>query len=279
MEGSLVSIIITTKNSVDTLPCLLKSVKRQTYKKLEVIVVDNNSSDRTKEVAKKFTKKVFNKGPERSAQRNFGVKRSSGKFLLILDADMELTSRVVESCIKVADLEKARLLVVPERTVGKSWISKVRQFEREMYMGDSSVEVARFFDKKALLEFGGYDLSLTGTEDYDLPYRMSKKYKIERSNEYILHHEEGLTLGKLLQKKYYYASKSAEYAKKHPELVWSQGNLLLRQAYFRNWKKFIIYPLLGSSFIIIRLLEALWAVAGFISVVGLVKFAKTAIKK
>jgi len=40
---------------------------------IEIIVVDNNSTDRTKEIAARYTEKVYNFGPERSAQRNFGV--------------------------------------------------------------------------------------------------------------------------------------------------------------------------------------------------------------
>jgi hypothetical protein len=135
--------------------------------------------------------------------------------------------------------------------------------------------VARMFDKKVFSEFGGYDLKLTGPEDYDLPYRISKKYKIARSNEYILHHEEDITFKKLLRKKYYYARQGAVYAKKHPELVKSQGNLLFRRAYLRNWKKFIKEPILGISFIFVRICEALWAIAGYVSAVGIIGFIKT----
>jgi len=262
----MVSVIIAIKNEEKNIRRLLKSVRRQTYKNLEVIVVDNNSTDQTKRIAGHFTKKVFNKGPERSAQRNFGVKKARGKFVLILDADMELTAKVVESCINNIDDHKA--LIIPERTVGKSFVARVRAFERAMYMGDPSIEVARFFERKIFNEFGGYDLSLTGPEDYDLPYRISKRYSIGRATKYILHHEEDMTIGRLLRKKFYYARKGARYARKHPELVATQGNLLFRKAYFRNWKKFVENPLLGLSFIFVRALEATWAVGGYISEVG-----------
>jgi len=40
---------------------------------VEIIVVDNNSTDNTVKIAKRFTDKVYNKGPERSTQRNYGV--------------------------------------------------------------------------------------------------------------------------------------------------------------------------------------------------------------
>lgn len=273
-----ISAVITTRNSGKTLEKLLKSLKSQTCRNLEIIVVDNNSSDRTVEIAKKYTKKVYRKGPERSAQRNLGAEKSTGKYLLFLDSDMELTKRVVEDCVQTARKSNLKLLVIPEKTTGRGLIPAVRRFEREMYMDDLTVEVARFFERPVFFEFGGYDLKLTGPEDYDLPYRIGKKYKIGRSNHYILHNESGLTLFGLLRKKYYYASRGALYASKHPELISLQGNILFRKAYFKNWKKFVGNPLLGVTFIFVRILETMWAVTGYINTVGLVGFVKSLLK-
>jgi glycosyltransferase involved in cell wall biosynthesis len=80
----LVSVIITTKNSEKYIKECLYSIKKQSYKKIESIVVDNNSIDHTKEIAEKYTKSIYNKGPERSAQRNFGAKKTKGDFLLFI---------------------------------------------------------------------------------------------------------------------------------------------------------------------------------------------------
>ncbi len=270
-----VSIIITTKNEERNIERLLESITSQTYKNIETIVVDNKSTDKTKDLAKKYTKKVFDQGPERSAQRNFGAIKARGKYLFILDADMELSPKVLESCVSHIKSSKHKALIIPERTVGEGFMSKIRSFEREMYVGDPTVEVARFFDKKVFNEFHGYDESLTGAEDYDLPYRMGKKYSIGWVEEWILHHEETITLGSQLRKKYYYAKRSAKYAQKHPELVSTQGNMLFRKAYFRNWRKFLKHPVLGTSFVVIRFLEASSAILGYISAVGIVVFMKT----
>lgn len=278
INNSLVSIIITTKNEEKNIGRLLESIKNQSYKKIEVIVVDNKSVDKTKVISKKYTNDVYDFGPERSAQRNYGASKAKGAYLIILDADMELSKGVVSDCVTTAKKEDLKAIVIPEKTVGSGFIAKVRNFERQMYMGDLSIEVARVFDRKVFNEFSGYDINLTGPEDYDLPYRISKKYKIGRSHEYILHHEEGLTLAKLLQKKYYYASQGARYANKHPELVMTQGNLLFRKAYLKNWKQFLLNPILGVPFIVIRILETIWAIAGYISAVGYISFLKQVIK-
>ena len=76
-----ISVVITTKNEQQNIENCLKSIKNQNYPqdKIEIIGVDNSWGDRTKEIARKYTDKVYNFGPERSAQRNFGVEKSKWK--------------------------------------------------------------------------------------------------------------------------------------------------------------------------------------------------------
>ena len=262
---ALVSVVVTTKNEEKNIGKLLSSIRNQTHKDIEIIVVDNNSTDETVKIAREFTKTVYEKGPERSAQRNFGVRKAKGKYVLIVDADMELSMGVVGSCVE--NIRGHKALIIPEETQGSGFLASIRKFEREMYMGDPTIEVARFFEKKTFEEFDGYDLSLTGTEDYDLPKRIMDKYgknSIGWAKEWIFHHEESLTLAKLLMKRFYYARKSVGYVKKHPDLIWTQGNMILRPAYFRNWKKFIKEPFVALAFIIVRILEMSAATLGFI---------------
>lgn len=263
---SLVSIIIPTFNEEKNIERLLVSINKQTERDIETIIVDDGSSDKTVDIAKRYTPRVYKrKHAERSVQRNFGAKKAGGKYLLFLDADMELTRNVVKSCLD--NIKGHKAIIIPEKTVGAGFMATVRKFEREMYMGDPTIEVARFFDKTTFGEFSGYDLELTGTEDYDLPKRIMDKYgmgSIGWANEYILHHETGLTLIKQLKKKFYYASKSVNYVKKHPDLVLTQGNMIFRAAYFRNWKKFLQKPGVALAFIFVRTLETSFALFGFL---------------
>ena len=277
-KSPLVSVIITTKNSAATLSVLLVSIVKQSFKNIEIIVVDNFSTDKTEEISKQFTIRVFKKGPERSVQRNFGADKAKGKYLLILDSDMELEKDVIRECVFKAEREKIWAITIPEKTVGRGFIQNIRRFEREMYEGDSSIELARFYLKKIYMDAGGYDEDLTGPEDYDLFYRVRQKTKVGRVKSYILHHEEGLTLPKLLQKKYYYASKGALYGEKHPELIKTQGTILFRKAYFKNWKKFVTHPIIGLTFLFTRTLETIWAVLGYISAVGFINFFKKLVR-
>src|SRR5260221_8553621 len=121
----LVSVIVTTKNSQVTLKQCLDTINNQTYKHLEIIVVDNHSTDKTTEIAEKFTNKVFNHGMERSEQRNFGVKKSRGNYLLFIDSDMELSKSVIDECVKLLDKDTSlAALAIPEESIGEGfWAS------------------------------------------------------------------------------------------------------------------------------------------------------------
>jgi len=273
MADELVSIVIPTYNSQKDIVRLLKSIKNQSYSKIESIVVDDGSSDKTVDISKKYANKVYaRKHSERSVQRNFGASKAKGKYLLFLDSDMELTKNVVQDCIDTITNSKFKALIIPEETMGNSFISKVRRFERDMYKGNSTYEVARFFEKKVFNEVGGYDKNLTGAEDYDLPYRVSKKYKVGWAKESILHHEHTLSIWQLLKKKYYYAKMSVTYADKHPELVSKQGTIFFRKVYLTNWKKFVKNPFIGISFIVVRFLTMIAAILGYIKGAGFKKF-------
>lgn len=271
----LVSVILTTRNEVENISRFLESIKRQSYKNIELIVVDNHSIDQTKVIARKYTDKVYNFGPERSAQRNYGAVKSKGKYVVFLDADMELSPGVIKDCVETTERGNLKILTIPEKTVGNGFIPNIRKFERGMYLGEPNYEVPRFFEKETFFEFEGYDERLTGPEDYDLPYRISQEHKVGRSNEYLYHHEEGLTFKKLLNKKFYYAKSGAFYASKHPRLIWIQGTILFRKVYLKHWREFLKHPILGLSFLVVRSLETVWAVLGFISAIGITGFLKT----
>jgi glycosyltransferase involved in cell wall biosynthesis len=60
MKQPLVSVIVPTKNSAEFLRACLHSIIHQTYPRIELIVVDNNSTDATKDIAANFTGHVFN---------------------------------------------------------------------------------------------------------------------------------------------------------------------------------------------------------------------------
>lgn len=254
-----VSVIVPTKNSEKTLAECLQSVKNQTYKNIEIIVVDNNSADDTKKIAKKFTDKVFNKGPERCTQRNYAVKQSTGDYVFIIDSDMKLSPKVVESCLKSinSNVENAGV-IVPEESFGEGFWSQCKKLERSFYIGVPFMEAARFFRKDIYLKVGGYDEDMISGEDWDLSQRIEEIAKISRIDELIYHNEGRIALVKTLKKKYYYATMLSKYLKKTDatEKAGNQTSILLRyKLFFNQPKKLFQNPILGIGILFMKTAE------------------------
>ena len=87
------SIILPTFNRAHMIHEAIKSVLNQTYKNWELIVVDDGSTDNTKEVVEEFVKidkrikYIFQENKERSAARNNGIKNAKGDWICFLDSD------------------------------------------------------------------------------------------------------------------------------------------------------------------------------------------------
>jgi len=200
-----ITIIVTTKNEENNIEIFWRSIKNQTYKDTECITIDNNSHDKTKEIAKKYSK-VYNIGPERSAQRNFGAIKSKGKYLIFLDADMELSNNVINECVK--EFKKNIAVIIPEKSVG----------EGNCYINDPDMELPLAYRKDIFLKLKGFDEKITGQEIEDL-YNRAKNYgKIGRIKSQIIHHELLNSLWLIIKKKYYYCLTLNRYMKKNKKL-------------------------------------------------------------
>jgi len=263
----LVSITITTKNEERNIANCLKSIKQQTYpqKFIEIIVIDNNSIDKTKQLAKKYTKKVFNKGPERSVQRNFGmIEKSKGKYLMFLDADMTLSKTTINKAVSELENTDLGALYIHEIILGDSFFSKVRNFERSFYNG-TVIDCVRFIKKGIFRKVGGFDPSLTGPEDWDLDKKIRKIAKTAVLDNAVIYHNEGrFELKNYLSKKSYYSKSFDKYIKK-----WGKSDADIKKQFspfYRyfivftehgKWKKLALRPFLTLSIIYLRFLVGL----------------------
>ena len=205
MKPPLVSVIVTTFNNTATLDACLQSIAAQTYENFELVVVDNNSTDNTLEIARRYTPNVYTKGPERSAQRNFAVEVSKGTYVFIIDSDMELTKNVVKSCVNCIEGDpNVKAVIVPEESFGVGFWAQCKKLERSFYVGQDAIEAARFFPKDLYQRLGGYDEKIVGGEDWHLTDRIREQGAIGRVNQYIMHNEGHFTLRTAMRKKFYY---------------------------------------------------------------------------
>ncbi|MFH1062542.1 MAG: glycosyltransferase [Candidatus Omnitrophota bacterium] len=262
MDNIKVSIIITTKNAEQYIADCLGSIKSQNYNQseIEVIVVDNNSNDKTKSIAYQFTDKVYNIGPERSAQRNFGINNASGEYVLYLDVDMMLSRNVLLECVKKIETEDLSGLYVPEVIVGKGFWIEVRNYERGFYNA-TVVDCVRFIKKDAFVKIKGFDENLTGPEDWDFDRRINQVGKTAIINSPIYHNEGRFNLRNYLLKKSYYSKTFEKYIQK-----WGKNDPIIKKQlgfFYRfigvfiekgKWKKLISHPVFTSGMYFLRFL-------------------------
>ena len=118
---NLVSILIPARNEEKNILTLLKSIERQDYNNYEVIILDDDSSDRTYDICAEFADKhsAFSviKGKELTGQwlgKNYAcyqlAKRARGEFLLFLDADEQIYNGLINSAIHRMHFRKLALL-------------------------------------------------------------------------------------------------------------------------------------------------------------------------
>jgi glycosyltransferase involved in cell wall biosynthesis len=259
MSTPVVSVIVTTRNNEDTLTACLDSIESQDYPQLEIVVVDNSSTDRTQSIARQYTEHVFTKGPERSAQRNYAARQSHGQYLLVVDSDMELSAGVVRSCVESVQLHPtARAVIVPEESFGKGFWARCKRLERSFYVGVDTIEAARFFDRDLYLQVGGYDELLTGGEDWDLTRRVREHTRIERASAFVRHNEGHPSFMRTARKMYYYGQHAAEYFSKNPTdsaLTDQSGPLARYKLFFSRPAKLFKDPAVGAGMLLLKTAE------------------------
>lgn len=260
-----ISVIITSKNEAGRIEECLKSIVSQDYdaSKIEIVLVDNNSTDSTKSIASRYTDKIYNFGPERSAQRNLGIKKSRGKYVLYLDADMRLGDGLLRECFKKCENNPRLALYVPEIVIGSGYWIRVRNFERSFYNA-TVIDAVRFFRKNLFDTIGGFDEALTGPEDWDFDKRVRASAETGLTLSVMYHDEGGFNFFKYFRKKAYYAGSFSAYIQKwgkDDEDVKKQLGLLYRYILvFLERKKFMRlfrHPVLAFGMYFLRFVVGL----------------------
>lgn len=214
-----VSFIVPTRNNAATIEACLRSCREQAGATVEVIAVDNHSHDGTWEIAQRLADRALTAGPERSAQRNIGVSLATAPVVAIIDSDMVVQPDVARQLReRFARDEGLGAVVLPEYAVGSGMWGACRALEKRLYLGEAEVEAARGFRRTAFVEVGGYDESLTGPEDWDLPDRvLAAGWTLARTTAGVDHHDTVTSLRELFRKKRYYGRGVAAYHQKAGE--------------------------------------------------------------
>ncbi len=178
----MLSIVIPTLNEEKYLPKLLDSIKNQSFKDYEIIVVDANSKDKTRPTAKKYGCRIVNGGKPPIA-RNKGAKAAKGDILFFIDADCIIGKDFLKKSldeIKRKNLDVAGCYVRP---LGKKAIDNIAfaLFNFWIYATQLFYPHAPgsgIFCKKSLHnKIKGFDEEISLSEDMDYVRRAGKHGK------------------------------------------------------------------------------------------------------
>jgi len=264
MDRPLVSILIPTFNVGKTLEQCLTSIVKQTYKNLEIIVVDKFSVDDTVNVARKYSAKVlYHRGPERTSQVNYGAKEASGELVYYIGADFVLDEDVIEKSVKAIQKGNFDGVKIPNLTSGRTFWGRCRALEKLMNVGEDIIEVPRFMKKEVFLRLGGYDENLAGGEEWDLGMRFDAAgYRAVRITDVSEWHiDEPQDLRKITLRALYYGESVYRYVRKNPGRALVQY-LPIRVFWLKKWRKYARFPLYLLGLIFMKNVEYIVATVG-----------------
>lgn len=268
MKSPELSVVIATRNEEANIAACIQAFE-DVRDCVEVIVVDNASTDRTREIATELGATVLGKGPERSAQRNLGWQTAHADWVVVLDADMIPPPELIVEMLSVTsrsrmDPAAPQAYWIPEVRTGRGLRTKARNFERSFYDG-TAIDALRLFRRSVLQSTGGYDEGLiAGPEDWDLDIRvLATGVRCAVLTHHLVHNERQLTLARMLAKKAYYAKSITTYQAKWPNHPALRKQLGLGYRYFGvfveygKWKRLFAHPILAGVMYVERVLVGL----------------------
>lgn len=202
MEKELISAVITTHNRKELLIKAVASVCNQTYENLEIIVVDDASTDGTGEKLSEIRDsriRYIYIGPEESKggnyARNTGIRNAKGEYIAFLDDDDEWMPEKIEKQYAVFQDHPEISFVACARIYEYDFQKQIPQKTSDLIEGDLSriifttmpYTTSAIMVKKALLtEVGMFDENLRMWQDYDLEIRLCQKGNAAVVKEFLL---------------------------------------------------------------------------------------------
>ncbi len=211
-NNPLVSVVIPNYNYAKTLPSCFEALEKQTYKNIEIIFVDDGSTDDSVQIASNFPCKVIvtpvNKGV--SAVRNLGASHASGEIIFFLDSDVALFEDAIENTVKEfskdSSLGSVCGIYAKEPLFNDSLVEEYRilqghywRISSEGYVTASFVSLGAI-KKSVFIEIGGFNENLDNSEDIELGHRLNLKYNLLLTSKVQGYHDDEYKMKTLCRK-------------------------------------------------------------------------------
>jgi len=239
MNQPVVSIIIPTLNEEKNLPRVLESIKKVAYqpRKIELIVVDGGSKDKTQEIAKRFGAKIYrNQLKIRGAGCKIGVEKAKGELIAFTDADCVVPVNWLKDLLSPLSNHKVAGVGGPNITpkddtqfakaVGEVINLLTKPGSRYGFSANKITETYHnpgcnvLYRKEPILKVGNFSPKLLTCEDEELDFRLLENgYKLLFTPKVIVDHYRRPTYKKIFIQAYRFAIGRAQAIKLHPQMA------------------------------------------------------------
>lgn len=185
-RAPLVSVVIPCFNGALYLGETVESALAQTHSRMEVIVVDDGSTDNTAEIAQSYpVTYIYQPNRGISAARNVGIQHSTGEYVLFLDHDDRLLPEAVATGVRILEEHPECVVAVGEHRYisadGKAMGSSNKRTDRRdpylVLLEHNFIETpcSALHRRSGLCSAGLFDETVQGAEDYELYLRTARQ--------------------------------------------------------------------------------------------------------
>ena len=204
---SKVSAIITTRNRAALLKRAIESVQNQTYKDMECIVVDDDSTDNTREICNQYPVQYIYIPKEESHggnyARNLGIKASKGKYCAFLDDDDYWLPTKIEKQVQLIEDKGCEMVYCGMKVeyVNENGVTFKVRLPNHKASGDMSRKILQFIatntscilvKRTALNDIGLFDEELRFWQEYELTIRLAQRKPFYFVNEPLIVYRQNL---------------------------------------------------------------------------------------
>jgi len=200
--AELVSVVIPCYQQAQYVGEAIESVLAQTYPHLEVIVVDDGSTDNVGAIASRYpgVRCIREPNSGAAAARNAGIRNSNGDFLIFLDADDRLLPQGVQAGVQTLEARQEcaaaigtyRRTTFDNRPLETHEQPPVHERQYEQMMEDNWAGFpARAIYRRSLFEHvRGFDTAIDGTADFELNLAIAREFPIASHETMVAEHRE-----------------------------------------------------------------------------------------
>ncbi|MEU4405666.1 glycosyltransferase family 2 protein [Streptosporangium sp. NPDC023963] len=212
MTGPLVSVIVPNYNYAGSLELCLRALQEQTYRPIELIMVDDGSTDDSVAVAERLGVRVVR--TERNmgvaGARNLGTTHARGEILVFVDSDVAAYPDSVEVAVGMlaADPKLGAVCSIhdPEPLIRDSLVEEYRALQYYYWTASSEGPISFLFPAMVAMprhvfdEVGRFNTRLRETEEVDYGHRLTQRYDMVLTSAVRSRHDHDDELFKLLSK-------------------------------------------------------------------------------